>query len=46
MVHLDSFRFPRLDLLKIDVEGMELEVLAGAAQCISRSDGQFCSSRL
>ena len=35
MVHLDAFRFPRLDLLKIDVEGMELEVLAGAAQCIA-----------
>ncbi|MGB6534828.1 MAG: FkbM family methyltransferase [Xanthobacteraceae bacterium] len=35
MVHLDSFNFPRLDLLKIDVEGMELEVLAGAAKCIA-----------
>jgi FkbM family methyltransferase len=35
MVHLDSFNFPRLDLLKIDVEGMELEVLAGAARCIT-----------
>ena len=35
MVHLDSFRLPRLDLLKIDVEGMELEVLAGATQCIA-----------
>jgi FkbM family methyltransferase len=35
MVHLDSFNFPRLDLLKIDVEGMELEVIEGAARCIS-----------
>ena len=34
MVHLDSFNFPRLDILKIDVEGMELEVLDGAAKCI------------
>jgi FkbM family methyltransferase len=31
MVHLDAFRFPRLDLLKIDVEGMELEVLGRRA---------------
>ena len=35
MLHLDSFNFQRLDLLKIDVEGMELEVLAGAARCIT-----------
>jgi FkbM family methyltransferase len=34
MVHLDSFNFPRLDILKIDVEGMELEVIEGAAKCI------------
>jgi FkbM family methyltransferase len=34
-VSLDSFNFFRLDLLKIDVEGMELEVLAGAAKCIA-----------
>ncbi len=34
-VNLDSFNFFRLDLVKIDVEGMELEVLAGAAKCIA-----------
>ena len=28
---LDSLALPRLDLLKIDVEGMELDALAGAA---------------
>ncbi len=33
-VNLDSFDFPRLDLVKIDVEGMELDVLAGGAKCI------------
>ncbi len=35
-VNLDSFTFPRLDLVKIDVEGMEPEVLAGAAASIGR----------
>jgi len=35
MVHLDSFNFPRLDIIKIDVEGMELEVLDGAAKTIN-----------
>jgi FkbM family methyltransferase len=34
MIHLDALNFPRLDLLKIDVEGMELDVLEGAAKCI------------
>jgi len=35
MLHLDALNFPRLDLLKIDVEGMELDVLEGAAKCIT-----------
>jgi FkbM family methyltransferase len=34
-VNLDSFNFPRLDLIKIDVEGMELDVLAGGTNCIT-----------
>lgn len=34
-VSLDTLNFPRLDLIKIDVEGMELEVLAGGANCIA-----------
>lgn len=33
-VDLDSFDFGRLDVMKIDVEGMELDVLAGAAKCV------------
>jgi FkbM family methyltransferase len=33
---IDSFAFPRADLMKIDTEGMEMAVLAGAADTITR----------
>ena len=33
---LDAYGFPRLDLLKMDIEGMELEGLAGAAGSIAK----------
>jgi FkbM family methyltransferase len=36
VVPLDSLDLPRCDFLKIDVEGMELEVLRGASQTIQR----------
>jgi FkbM family methyltransferase len=36
LAKLDRFKFERLDLLKIDVEGMENQVLSGAAETIAR----------
>lgn len=36
MLKLDSLALDRVDLIKIDVEGMEAEVLAGAAGLIAR----------
>jgi FkbM family methyltransferase len=35
-LNLDSFNFNRLDLIKIDVVGMEIEALTGAVKCIDR----------
>jgi len=37
LITIDSLQLPRLDLLKIDVEGMELQVLEGARESIQRS---------
>lgn len=37
VVTIDSLSLPRLDFLKIDVEGMEIEVLRGARRSIERS---------
>ncbi|MBR1153732.1 FkbM family methyltransferase [Bradyrhizobium sp. JYMT SZCCT0428] len=34
---IDSMKLPRIDFIKIDVEGMELEVLEGATQSIANS---------
>ncbi len=36
LLTIDSFNFPRCDFMKIDVEGMELDVLQGAAQTLAR----------
>ena len=36
MLAIDSLGLPRLDLVKIDIEGMEMEALAGARDSIAR----------
>ena len=36
LVTIDALQLPRIDLLKIDVEGMEFEVLQGARESIER----------
>jgi FkbM family methyltransferase len=41
MVSIDSFALPRLDFIKIDVEGMELEVLDGAQESIEKFKPQM-----
>lgn len=41
LLTLDSLSLPRIDLIKIDVEGMELEVLEGAQESIARSKPQL-----
>jgi FkbM family methyltransferase len=35
-IRIDSLGLQRVDLIKIDVEGMEIEVLQGASACIGR----------
>jgi FkbM family methyltransferase len=35
-ITLDSFKLPRADLVKIDVEGMELDVITGATDLLKR----------
>jgi FkbM family methyltransferase len=36
LVRIDTLKLPRLDLLKLDVEGMETEALSGASVTIQR----------
>jgi len=36
-ISIDALGLPRVDFIKIDIEGMELEALAGAVQTIERS---------
>ena len=36
-ISIDALALPRVDVIKLDVEGMEMEALAGATQTIARS---------
>jgi len=41
VVSIDSFNLPRLDFIKIDVEGMELDVLEGAKLAVAQHRPQM-----
>ena len=38
LMSIDSLNLPRVDFIKIDVEGMELDVLKGAKQTLRRCE--------
>jgi FkbM family methyltransferase len=46
MFAIDGLGLPRLDLIKIDIEGMEMEALAGAEQSLIRCKPQLIVERI
>ena len=46
MVAIDDLDLPRLDLIKIDIEGMEMEALLGAAKSIERHRPQMLIEKI
>jgi len=35
-INIDSLKLPRIDFIKLDIEGMEMEAFAGAAETVAR----------
>ncbi|MBV8660048.1 MAG: FkbM family methyltransferase [Burkholderiales bacterium] len=46
MLTIDALKLERLDFLKIDIEGMEMEALAGCAETIARTKPQILIENL
>lgn len=46
LLSIDSLNLPRVDVIKIDIEGMEMEALQGAVRTIERLRPQFLIERL
>ncbi len=45
-ISIDALNLPRVDFIKLDVEGMELEALAGATETIARSRPIFLAEAI
>jgi FkbM family methyltransferase len=46
MLAIDDLQLPRIDLIKMDIEGMEMEALQGARQSLARCRPQLIVERL
>lgn len=46
MISIDSMNLPRVDLIKIDIEGMEIEALEGASHTIQKSKPQLIIEKI
>jgi FkbM family methyltransferase len=46
LMSIDELRLPRLDLIKVDIEGMEIEALNGAVETIRRTYPQMVIEKI